>query len=173
MTEQKHVSNKTIAEKFIGKHLSQQSLTIVAQSRALIKALKFVWCAWCEYTNNDVSALPTIFPCGKPHRDKKISLTHLCVLGAYVDWWNVINDILDGPAIYGLPITARYVAIESWTPDRWRCGWSRGRFRLGGYAFGSPCFRSLSLARCETTGTWKVQRTRHPCVSFVCAYVLK
>lgn len=145
-------------------------MTNVVQSCALIKALKFVWCAWCKYTNNDVSAL-LIFPCGKPHRGKKISLTHLWVLGAYVDWWNVIDDILDGPAIYGLPIAARYVAIESRTPDRRRCGWSRGRFRFGGYAFGSPCFRPLSLTRCETTGTRKVQGTRHPRVSFVRAYV--
>jgi len=48
------------------------------------------------------------------------------------------------------------VAIEGRTPDWRRCGWSRGRFWLRGHAFGSPCFRSLPLARCEATGTRKI-----------------
>lgn len=104
---------------------------------------------------------------------RKIPLTHLCVLGADVDRRNVIDDVLDSPAIHGLPVTARYVAIESRTPDRRRCGWSRDRFRLGGHAFGSPCFRPLPLARRKATGARKVQGTRHPRVSFVRAYVLK
>lgn len=104
---------------------------------------------------------------------RKIPLTHLCVLGADIDRRNVIDDVLDGPAIHGLPVAARYVAIESRTPDWRRCGWSRGRFRLGGHAFGSPCFRPLPLARREATGTRKIQGTRHSRVSFVRTYVSK
>lgn len=120
-------------------------------------------------TKNDVSASNRLrFVSQKiASWKKKFRSTYLCVLGADVDRRDVIDDVLDGPAIHGLSVAAGHVSIERRTPDWRRCDWSRGRFRLGRYAFGSSCFRSLPLARCETTGTRKVQRTRHSRVSFV------
>lgn len=148
-------------------------LPMIIGNRAMLrlnKNIKIYSTRLIEYTNNDVSASLAIFPCIAV---RKIPLTHLCILGADVDRRNVIDDLLDSPTIHGLPVAARYVAIGSRTSD-WRCGWSRGdRFRFGGLTFGSPCFQPLSFARCEATGTRKVQRTRHPRVSFVRAYVSK
>lgn len=153
----------TLPPMLTGNRCAMLRLNKGALNKVKIYSTRFIEC-----TNNDVSAAFTIFP---RIAVRKIPLTHLCVLGADVDRRNVIDDVLDSPTIHGLPVAARYVAIESRTPDWRRCGWSRGRFRLGGHAFGSPCFRPLSLARCEATGTRKVQRTRHPRVSFVRAYV--